>query len=88
MKLLIAITLVLSSGAASAQAQDAQPPVDKPAKEKKICRSLTPTGSFMSTRVCNTAAAWREFDGYTAEGAEQTRNVYRMTSAGTLLDKH
>lgn len=38
----------------------------------------------MATRVCNTAAAWRQFDGITADGAQQTRDAYRMMSAGTL----
>ncbi|MEG3163652.1 hypothetical protein U1701_03500 [Sphingomonas sp. PB2P19] len=88
MKMVMAIALIISPGIACASAQDVAKPDEKPAKEKKICRSLTPTGSFMATRVCNTAAAWRAFDGETAAGADQTRSVYRMTSAGTLLDKH
>jgi hypothetical protein len=85
MKFLAAFALVLTSSVVSAQTLEG--PVkapDAPVKEKKICRSLTPTGSFMATRVCNTAAAWRKFDGITADGAQQTRDVYRMTSTGTL----
>jgi UTP:GlnB (protein PII) uridylyltransferase len=80
MKVMIAAALVMSSSIA--HAQDAPKPDGKPTTEKKTCRSLTPTGSLMATRVCNTAAAWREFDGILADGAEQTRNVYRMTSTG------
>lgn len=85
MNFLIAVALIVSPVAVNAQTSD-QPAksTDKPEKEKKICRSLTATGSFMATRVCNTAAAWRKFDGITADGAQQTRDVYRMTSTGTL----
>lgn len=56
----------------------------KPAKEPKTCRSMMPTGSIMSTRVCNTAAAWKTFDGTTSDGADQFRAVYRMSSTGKL----
>ena len=88
MKILIAVALVISPVAVGAQNSD-QPAksVAKPEKEKKICRSMNATGSFMATRVCNTAAAWRKFDGITADGAQQTRDAYRMTSAGTLNTK-
>lgn len=85
MKFLVASALTLCSVAVGAQPPDpSAKPADKPVKEKKICRSLTPTGSIMATRVCNTAAAWHKFDGITADGAQQTRDAYRMTSAGTL----
>ncbi|WP_242008176.1 hypothetical protein [Sphingomonas ginsenosidivorax] len=88
MKLLFAAALLICPVAVSAQtSEDANKPSDKPVKEKKTCRSLTATGSFMATRVCNTAAAWRQFDGITADGAQQTRDAYRMTSAGTLNTK-
>lgn len=49
---------------------------------KKTCRSLTPTGSMMSTRVCNDSEGWKSFDRQTAEGAAQFQNVTRMTSTG------
>ena len=88
MKFLFTVALIISPVAVGAQKPD-QPAksVEKPEKEKKICRSMNATGSFMATRVCNTAAAWRQFDGITADGAQQTRDVYRMTSAGTLNTK-
>jgi hypothetical protein len=83
MKFLAAVAMILTSIGVSAQIPEgpAKAP-EAPAKEKKICRSLTPTGSFMATRVCNTAAAWRKFDGITSDGAQQTRDVYRMTTTG------
>lgn len=83
MKFLVAIALMLGPVAVGAQTPDPSgKPAEKPVKEKKVCRSLTPTGSIMATRVCNTAAAWQKFDGITAEGAQQTRDVYRMTTTG------
>ena len=81
MSFLVAVALILAAIGVKAQtSEDPAKAVEAPAKEKKICRSMTPTGSFMATRVCNSAAAWRRFDGITAEGAQQTRDVYRMTT--------
>ncbi len=83
MKFLAAVALILAATEVAAQTPEGPAKAtDTEAKEKKICRSLTPTGSFMATRVCNTAAAWRKFDGITADGAQQTRDVYRMTTTG------
>jgi hypothetical protein len=83
MKYRVAVALILIPIGVKAQTSEAPAKaVESPTKEKKICRSMTPTGSFMATRVCNSAAAWRKFDGITAEGAQQTRDVYRMTTTG------
>lgn len=88
MKFLAAVALIVVSTGVGAQVfEGPAKAADAPAKEKKICRSMNATGSFMATRVCNTAAAWRQFDGITADGAQQTRDAYRMTSAGTLNTK-
>ena len=45
----------------------------------KTCRALTPTGSFMPTRVCDTKAGWAAFDGHNRQGAAQFRDALRMT---------
>ncbi len=83
MKYRVAVALILTPIGVTAQTSEAPAKaVEAPPKAKKICRSMTPTGSFMATRVCNSAAAWRKFDGITAEGAQQTRDVYRMTTTG------
>ena len=83
MKYRVAVALILTPIGVKAQTSEAPAKaVESPTKEKKICRSMTPTGSFMATRVCDSAAAWRKFDGITAEGAQQTRDVYRMTTTG------
>ena len=60
---------------AFAQSADTQA---KPA-EKKTCRRLTPTGSFMATRVCNTEAGWRQFDGITQQGVSDFRRSLNMS---------
>lgn len=76
----LAATMTVCSAASAQDAAVAKPA--QPAKEKKTCRAMVPTGTLMATRVCNTAAAWREFDGITAEGANQFRAAMRMTTTG------
>lgn len=73
----LAVMAILASAApASAQSDPSTP---KP-KEKKTCRSLTPTGSFLPTRVCNTEAEWSKFDGSNQEGLSDFRRALNMTS--------
>lgn len=58
----VAISLVIA-GSAAASAQDspaAEAP--KPAAEKKVCRSVTPTGSVMAKRICLSRDEWKEFN--------------------------
>lgn len=56
------VRIVMLFGAALAAspavAQDAPAPVP----EKKICKSITPTGSIMGKRFCLTKSEWRKFD--------------------------
>jgi hypothetical protein len=66
----------------AATAQDKAKTQSAQSAEKKTCRYLMPTGSIMATRVCNTAAAWKKFDDYTADGADQFRATYRMSTTG------
>ncbi|WP_294039904.1 hypothetical protein [Sphingomonas sp.] len=33
-----------------------------PPPEKKICKTITPTGSIMGKRICLTKSEWRQFD--------------------------
>lgn len=75
----IAATAILMT-AAPAMAQSAEPAPAPAPKPKKTCRSLTPTGSFMPTRVCNTEAQWREFDGVNQQGVGEFRRALNMTS--------
>ena len=38
---------------------------------KRVCRSVTPTGSRMTTRVCRTQAEWDKSRDKTADGVLQ-----------------
>lgn len=60
------------SGAAFAQ--DAGQPQAEPAKEKKICRAMTPTGSIMAKRKCMTKAEWAKFNAENERQAENFRD--------------
>ena len=53
-----------------------------PAKEneKKTCRQLMPTGTIMSSRVCNTAAGWQKFEANGAAGTEDFRRATLMST--------
>ncbi|MCX8478044.1 MAG: hypothetical protein MT490_19820 [Sphingomonas sp.] len=69
---LAAICLVSSAAAA----QDAAQPqaATEPAKEKKICRAMTPTGSIMAKRKCMTKAEWAKFNAENERQAENFRD--------------
>ena len=71
--ILIAAALAVTGAAVSAQ----EPPAP-PVKEKKICRSERMTGSLTrSTRICLTAAQWKEVNDRTRKGVDE------MTSAAS-----
>ena len=53
------VTCLLSHAAAAQNAPAANPAA--PVKEKKICRSVVPTGTIMGKRMCLTKAEWAEF---------------------------
>ena len=73
--------LFLSMATASAQAvENAGTDVKK---EKKTCRQLMPTGSIMSTRVCNTAVDRAKFDAIGSAGADDFHKALRMTTTGS-----
>lgn len=73
-----ALAIVLLGAPASAQTKSGD--MTPPAKPKKTCRSLTPTGSFLPTRVCNTEAEWARFDGVTQQGVTDFRRALNMTA--------
>ncbi len=66
----------------AAQAQETANAEKAPVKQKKTCRQLMPTGSIMSTRVCNTAVEWQKFDASGDAGANDFRRALRMTTTG------
>jgi hypothetical protein len=78
--LLVPVCLLLLTSTASAQTlENASTDVKK---EKKTCRQLMPTGSIMTTRVCNTAVDWAKFDAIGLAGADDFHKALRMTSTG------
>jgi len=57
---------------APALAQDTTTPgtTPAPAPDKKICRTITPTGSIMGKRFCLTKAEWKKLNDINAENTE------------------
>lgn len=54
---------------------NAQASEEAPAEEKKICRTERATGSLTRrTRVCMTAAQWREVNAKTYRGVSEMQN--------------
>jgi hypothetical protein len=62
--------LILLTALSAFAVQPAIAGTDKPAKEKKICRSETPTGSIMMRTRCATAQEWADYDAANGRGAE------------------
>jgi len=73
-----AFTLLGSFCVIAAMAAPAVAGDQKPAKEKRICRSETGTGTIMMKMVCHTASEWREIDQQRSRSGEdamdRTRN--------------
>jgi hypothetical protein len=73
-----AATLVLAGTGVAAAAQEAQPaqsPPEQP-EEKKVCRTERATGSLTRrTRVCMTAAQWREINAKTYKGVTEMQGT-------------
>jgi hypothetical protein len=66
--ILIAAAIAVTLSGVSASAQEAA----EPPKEKKICRSERMTGSLTrSTRICLTAAQWKEVNDRTRKGVDE-----------------
>ena len=74
--LMMALAVMTTTALALAQAGQGA----EKSKVKKTCRSLTPTGSFLPTRVCNTEAEWQKFDSIGQEGVGEFRRALNMTS--------
>jgi len=53
-----------------AAAQETSTPVPPPVPEKKICRTITPTGSIMGKRFCLTKTEWQKLNAINADNAE------------------
>ena len=53
-----------------AAAQETPAPAPAPAPDKKICRTITPTGSIMGKKFCLTRAEWKKLNQINADNAE------------------
>ncbi|MGN6820730.1 MAG: hypothetical protein ACTHJR_18900 [Sphingomonas sp.] len=64
----------------AAAAQDRSPSGTTPAPdtEKKICRTITPTGSIMGKRFCLTKAEWKKLNDINADNAETGLSARRL----------
>lgn len=51
-------------------AQENSAPTPQSPPEKKICRTITPTGSIMGKRFCLTKAEWQKLNAINADNAE------------------
>jgi len=68
---LAGMAAALIAGPALAGQKDAP---DQPAKEKKICRSERPTGSYITKRTCHTREEWKTIDAANADEARLMRD--------------
>lgn len=66
----------LHAQAAAAPAQPAASPI-KNDTGKRICRTITPTGSRLSQRVCRTQADWDKDSDETQRNMQDMRNNVR-----------
>lgn len=74
MSLKFSLVLAVSLVAAPALAQDAGNPAPVEAKEKKVCRRVTPTGSIVAKSVCHTKAEWKQIEEENSRNTEAFRN--------------
>lgn len=70
------LAFAVSAGAAAQKPE----PAPSPAKEKKVCRSESVTGSMMPHRTCRTVSEWKQQDEANSAGVEAFRN--RPPTAG------
>lgn len=83
---LLAIMALVSSGTA-VLAQDVAQPTPAVAKEKKICRSVVPTGSIMAKRYCLTKAEWARINELNDNGsADYFRNKRSIGCGKATMD--
>ena len=69
--------LFLSAPAIAQDAQPADKAADKPAEEKKICRRVEVTGSYLGAkRECHTKAEWERM-------SEQARDSFNRRKSGS-----
>jgi hypothetical protein len=80
---LIAIA-VLSAACLSVPtlAAETDTPAPKPAKEKRICRESTPTGSRLTVRTCHSKSEWEAIDKERQDHADREVGRVQAMSQG------
>ena len=82
--LLAAVTVAFPASALDVAADQSQPAKEKPAKEKKVCKSDTKTGSIMPRRVCRTQAEWDEISARSQDDLDRMQSRDRARTVGGL----
>jgi hypothetical protein len=71
-----AAAALMAATSVAASAQEAQDQQQAPQEEKKVCRTDRATGSLTRrTRICMTAAQWRELNSRTQKGVGEMQGV-------------
>jgi len=77
----VLISIVLLWGTpAGAQEAVASPTITAP--EKKICKSIVPTGSIMAKKFCLTKTEWAKFNDINDNGSAQAFRNRRSIGCG------
>lgn len=76
---LMSVTVAAIPASAQDDAGAAQPAAEKPAKEKKVCKSDVGTGSIMPKRICRTKAEWDALTEQSRGNLDRTRAVNNGT---------
>ena len=79
--------LILLAAFTAFAAQPALAETEKPAKEKKICRSEERTGSIMMHTTCHTEQEWADIDTANRRGAEHALGRDGVGSGGNAAEK-
>ena len=77
-RIALPLMLAVMTSAVPASAQESadasQPATEKPAKEKKICKTDVGTGSIMPKRTCRTKAEWDALTEQSKGNLQRTQN--------------
>jgi hypothetical protein len=74
MLMIVVSAALVSAATVSPTAQDPAGPLPAPAKAKKVCRQVVPTGSIMPRAMCLTPAEWSQFQAINSKRVEQVTN--------------
>jgi hypothetical protein len=79
--MLIMIASALLAGTQPSTPPSSAAPPAKPAKEKKVCRTDTSTGSILPKTVCRTQSQWDDIDFANRNSAQFRRDLTSTTDS-------